>query len=95
MSRWLLILIVSLLFLIPIKNLKEDNDYLEEERFILEIEQIENQKMIDSLNTVNNILKNEIDKLKFKPIVRKRRIRKEVPTEPSTVEIIFNDTLKQ
>lgn len=95
MSRWLLILIVSLLFLIPIKNLKEDNDYLEKERFILEIEQIENQKMIDSLTKINNILKNDIDRLKLKPIVRKRRIPKEIPIVPSTTDIIFNDTIKQ
>lgn len=83
------------MFLIPIKNLKEDNDYLEKERFILEIEQIENQKMIDSLTKINNILKNDIDRLKLKPIVRKRRIPKEIPIVPSTTDIIFNDTIKQ
>lgn len=47
---FLFIVLFSLFFLVPMKNMKEDIKYLEEGNLILELDIIQNEKDIDSLN---------------------------------------------
>lgn len=82
-------------FLVPLKNLKDDVGFLEEDKFILELEIMEKDKMIDSLKKEVFILKGEIEKGKVKPVVKPKKNRVVVkPIEiPKPTQPVINDTL--
>jgi hypothetical protein len=86
-----------LFFLVPMKDMKNDIKFLEEDKFILELEMCEKDKVIDSLNNVIFKLNKTIIIQTKKPIVKKW-VTPEVTetvkvTEPDVIEII-KDTLK-
>lgn len=91
-------ILFGILFLVPIKHLRDDVRYLEEDKFMLEMAIVDNEDKIDSLNNVIFKLNNDIKLLRLKPI-KKKPFKKEikkviVPTIDEVPENNINDTLK-
>lgn len=86
------IICLCLFFMIPMKDLKDENKVLNEEIFYLESEIYNKDKNIDSLKNEIIILKEKIELKKVKPIIKKRIVEK--PDTTITKQIIINDTLK-
>lgn len=86
------VLCFSLFFLLPMKDLKDDVKWLNEEIFHLELEIIKKDKTINSLEQKVLILEKELKQKEIKPKIKKRIIEKLDTTVNK--EIIINDTLK-
>ncbi len=85
-----LIVIISVIYLIPIKNLYDDIGYLDQDILILELEHFEKDRLINKLNKQNDSLIKTIQELKINLVIIKPK-RKE-KKETSIVDVI-NDTL--
>lgn len=82
-----------LFFLVPMKDMKNDIKFLEEDKFILELEIGEKDKVIDSLNRDIIKLRKIIETLKEKPIIKKRPILKKVEPVEIPVQLEEKDSI--
>ena len=82
-----------LFFLVPMKDMKNDIKFLEEDKFILELEIGEKDKVIDSLNRDIFKLRKIIETLKEKPIIKKRPILKKVEPVEIPVQLEEKDSI--
>lgn len=86
------VICLCLFFMLPMKDLKDENKVLNEEIFYLESEIYNKDKNIDSLKNEIFILRDKLKVKKIKPINKKPKT--ETPDTTSNKQLIINDTLK-
>ena len=93
MLKYLLpVILFSLFFLLPMKELKDDVKFVNEEIFYLELEIIKKDKTINGLELKIKKLEEELKQKDIKPVIKKR-INKN-PDIVKNKEIVINDTVK-
>lgn len=86
------VICLCLFFMLPMKDLKDENKVLNEEILYLESEIYNKDKNIDSLKNEIFILRDKLKVKKIKPINKKPKT--ETPDTTSNKQLIINDTLK-